>query len=168
MNFIGPSKEIIWFLRKNAYVSNTTNYYNSLWWNYGIDKYGFGNIMTNGAINFGSYQLVAKISAIYYNLVQTLYRHTNYAYDGIYTYNFCFNPQELQPSGSANLSRINATYLVLNIDPSAFTYYESDINPNIIKTPDELLQTTDLTLHIYSFRYTVLRVIGGFGSLAFQ
>ena len=74
----------------------------------------------------------------------------------------------MQPSGSANLSRINATYLVLNIDPSAFTYYESDINPNIIKTPDELLQTTDLTLHIYSFRYTVLRVIGGFGSLAFQ
>ena len=167
MNFTGPSKELIWFFRKNAYVSNTTNYYQSLWGNYGIDKYGAGNIMTYSSMHFGSYELLEKTSSIYSNLVQPLYRHTNSAYDGIYMYNFGFCPEQFQPSGTANLSRINATYITFYIDPSAFIYYDSDIDPSPEADSTTPL-TTDLTLNIYSFRYTVLRIIGGFGSLAFQ
>lgn len=167
MNFTGPSKELIWFFRKNAYVSNTTNYYQSLWGNYGINKYGAGNIMTYSSMHFGSYELLEKTSSIYSNLVQPLYRHTNSAYDGIYMYNFGFCPEQFQPSGTANLSKINATYITFYIDPSAFIYYDSDIDPT--PNADSTTQlTTDLTLNIYSFRYTVLRIIGGFGSLAFQ
>ena len=165
MTFTGACKELIWFFQKNAYIENTTNNYNSMWWNYGINGNGSGNILKYGEIRFGTYRRVEKIKSDYFNLIQPYGKHTNYQYDGLYMYSFCLYPEDYQPSGECPIGRINSVYINFYIDKNAFYYFEGDILPGG-DTTTKLLTT--LRYNLYSLRYTVLRIIGGFGSLAFQ
>jgi hypothetical protein len=165
MNFTGATKELIWFFQKNAYINNITNNYKSMWSNYSLHANNTGNILLSAGIKFGSYGLIYKTKASYYNLVQPYTKHTNYNYNGIYNYSFSLYPQDYQPSGECNLGKINSAIITFYIDPNAFYYYESDILPD--GDSNTLLPTT-LRYKLYSHRYTVLRIIGGFCSLAFR
>ena len=82
----------------------------------------------------------------YFNLVQPYQHHTNIpTTDGkkVYVYSFALRPEEHQPSGTCNFSRIdNAT---LNLTPSAAG-----------------------SLWVFAHSYNVLRVMSGMGGLAYS
>jgi len=82
----------------------------------------------------------------YFNLVQQYQHHTNISQNrGINVYSFALKPEEHQPSGSLNMSRIDTA--VLQVSPYQY------VSGNIL---------------IYAVNYNVLRILSGMGGLAYS
>jgi hypothetical protein len=88
----------------------------------------------------------AERDGTYFNYVQPYQHHTNIpANCGINVYSFALKPEDHQPSGTLNMSRIDTAVLsVLN---------GSSANGSI---------------HIYAVNYNVLRILSGMGGLAYS
>jgi hypothetical protein len=84
-------------------------------------------------------------------------RHTHTPADGINVYCFGLHPEQHQPSGTANLSRIDTTLLVLK-------FLDSQRLNRTIK----LDYTTDTKFYIFALSYNVLRIMSGMGGLAYS
>ena len=86
-------------------------------------------------------------SGKYFNQVQPFYHHSGNPYPGIYSYSFALKPEEHQPTGTCNFSRIdNAQVEVVQ---------KSDTS-----------RTTNM--HMFAVNYNVLRIQSGMGGLAFS
>ena len=74
--------------------------------------------MTEARIQFnGDDRLSAgNRNAQYYNLVQPFYHHTGHPSPGIYVYSFALRPEEYQPSGTVNMSRIDDVKLTMSFN----------------------------------------------------
>ena len=70
----------------------------------------------------------------------------------IYSYSFALSPEEHQPSGTCNFSRIDNAVLQLT--------YDSDMQKALVNT--------SLNLNIYAVNYNVLRIMSGMGGLAYS
>jgi hypothetical protein len=85
----------------------------------------------------------------YFNLVQPYQHHTNIPLNrGINVYSFALKPEEHQPSGTLNMSRIDTA--ILDVKPITAT---GSISGNI---------------NIYAVNYNVLRILSGMGGLAYS
>lgn len=72
---------------------------------------------------------------------------------GIYSYSFALRPEEHQPSGTCNFSRIDTATIVLNLDGNV------TINQNTDRTYD---------VRVYAVNYNILRIMSGMAGLAFS
>jgi hypothetical protein len=70
----------------------------------------------------------------------------------IYSYSFALSPEEHQPSGTCNFSRIDNAILQLKYDKANQTALEND----------------SLSLNVYAVNYNVLRIMSGMGGLAYS
>jgi len=82
----------------------------------------------------------------YFNQVQPYNHHSGSPMPGIYSYSFALKPEEHQPTGTCNFSRID------NAQVSIKTRASSHKD----------------TLHMFAVNYNVLRVQSGMGGLAFS
>jgi hypothetical protein len=82
---------------------------------------------------------------------------------GIYLYSFCLRPQEHQPSGTANFSRIDNAQLTLTFKQGTAAGIAN------VKSEDSTLSSvTGLSqLLIYACSYNVLRVMSGMAGLSY-
>jgi hypothetical protein len=74
--------------------------------------------------------------------------------DGIYSYSFAIKPEEHQPSGTCNFSRIDTATLIFNVDGAT----------SINKSPD----SNEYDIRVYALNYNILRVMSGMGGLAYS
>ena len=81
----------------------------------------------------------------YFNYVQSYQHHTGYPKLGINCYSFGLKPEEHQPSGTCNFSRIDSVQLLLN-----------NINNN------------DYKISIFAINYNILRIMSGMGGLTYS
>jgi len=89
----------------------------------------------------------------YFNLVQPYQHHTNIPLNrGINVYSFALKPEEHQPSGTLNMSRIDTA--ILDVKPIVGTG----------ATPP----TISGSINIYAVNYNVLRILSGMGGLAYS
>jgi hypothetical protein len=99
----------------------------------------------------------------YYNKVQPYQHHTgttsvygNYhpeGQPGVYMYSFALKPEEHQPSGTCNFSRIDTATLVIDLAG------QIEINPDTDKT---------FEVRVYAVNYNILRVMSGMAGLAYS
>ena len=97
----------------------------------------------------------------YFNKVQMYQHHTGgvgyytdfNTQDGIYMYSFALKPEEHQPSGTCNFSRIDTATLVMEIDGG------------ITLNPD---QDKSLDVRVYAVNYNILRIMSGMAGLAYS
>ena len=82
----------------------------------------------------------------YFNLVQPYYHHTRIPYNGINCYSFALRPEEHQPSGTCNFSRLDSAKLYT-------TLAENVGNTNV---------------RVYAINYNILRIQSGMGGLAYS
>ena len=82
----------------------------------------------------------------YFNQVQSYNHHTGSPYPGIYSYSFALKPEEHQPTGTCNFSRID--------------------NAQVQVVANTLNNAT--SLHMFATNYNVLRIQSGMGGLAFS
>jgi hypothetical protein len=149
MNFNHPCKELVCAIKKadpSVYWNNFStaepltssstlnDYYNS------VNPVMQAKIMLNGNDRF------SQRKGDYFSLVQPYQHHENTPDDfhkGINVYSFALKPEEHQPSGTLNMSRIDTAVLSLS----------SKIEGSI---------------HIYAVNYNVLRILSGMGGLAYS
>ena len=84
----------------------------------------------------------------YFNLVQPYQHHTNVPKTGINVYSFGLKPEEHQPSGTCNMSRIDNATLQLTLTAAAVA--------------------GDAKVRVYATNYNVLRIMSGMGGLAYS
>ena len=90
----------------------------------------------------------------YFNLCVPFSCHENVPATGINVYNFALRPEEMQPSGSLNFSRIDTAQLHIELDEQAIK--------------DNAGASTSTRIKIYALSYNVLRIMSGMGGLAYS
>lgn len=73
------------------------------------------------------------------------------SHGGFYNYSFALNPEDSQPSGTCNFSRLDTSTLILDL-------YTSNNGSN---------QNVARSVNIYAINYNILRVTNGMGGLAY-
>ena len=109
----------------------------------GIYPLGY-NAFSRGLLQLNGNDRFAEREGAYFSYVQPYQHHNNIPKNrGINVYSFALKPEEHQPSGTLNMSRIDTATLSLN----------SDVTGNI---------------NIYAVNYNVLRIMSGMGGLAYS
>jgi len=131
MSFNHPVKELIWRVSKGDYLEYKT--------------VKSAKLMLNGNDRF------SQRDGTYFTLVQPYQHHTNIpdSGQGVHVYSFALKPEEHQPSGTLNMSRIDTASL--QIDNSTHTGGEDG---DVMK--------------LYAVNYNVLRILSGMGGLAYS
>jgi hypothetical protein len=144
-------KEFVWVVQETrmAAAREWFNYSSALQNNGGEPGVITQDLMATALLRLDGNDRFYIRNAPYFRLTQPYQHHTNIptAPVYIYLYSFSMNPEEEQPSGSLNCSKID------------------DINMAIAFNAAELTQ--DRSVQIYATNYNVLRIIGGLGGLAF-
>ena len=141
LDFFHPCKEIFWITQKNSYVQNTDGSIPCQWYNYGLnDQTGSDNPTISAQLLFNGYTRFDNFDGTFFNKVQPYTYHTNAPVDGINTYSFGIDPEEHQPSGTCNFSRISKAILQLNLNQNLMVSSKSiyGIIDNIILNKIEL------------------------------
>ena len=86
----------------------------------------------------------------YFDLVQPFQHHTRAPDTGINVYSFALRPEEHQPSGTCNFSRIDNATLQLVLSNATVT------------------GTNTAKVRVYAVNYNVLRIMSGMGGLAYS
>lgn len=128
------------------------------WFNFGLLIDGTGNPVEAALIQLNGHDRFDRREGSYFNYVQTEEFHTNTPSDGVNVYSFALHPEQHQPSGTCNLSRIDNTQLTL-------WFADSTYAPGL---PQLNFLGPDNRLFIYAVNYNVLRVMSGMGGLAYS
>lgn len=147
LNFNHPVKELVWAARladaeANCQWSNFTDKVNRQ-----VDEYAGSNPLVNAKLQLNGHDRFRTRQARYFNLVQPYQHHTNIPVSGIYVYSFGIKPEEHQPSGTANLSRIDNATFQMTFNPALFAGVE--------------YEGTTVKLLVYAVNYNVLRIMSG-------
>jgi hypothetical protein len=115
LEFNHPIRELLWFIQRSQ-MSSYHEYYN--YSNLSIMESGQRtDLLDNAMIQLDGYDRFDRRDAGYFRLVQPYYHHTTVP-NNLFIYNYCFalRPEELQPSGSLNASRLNSLRLILEVE----------------------------------------------------
>jgi len=148
IEFNHPIREFIWVLQRQAVINNKE------WFNFSslsVNETGVRtDILSTAVLQLDGFDRFQVRDAPYFRLVQPWQRHTTIPSDDyIYCYSLALRPEELQPSGSMNASRIDS--IVLQITTAQGT------------TP----AIGNSTIRVYATNHNVLRVVDGFGGVLF-
>jgi hypothetical protein len=171
LEFKHPCKELYFFFQKNIYRQDNTGKNKDNFNNYSSDISGTINSIVNALLNLNGFDKINKYigSGTYYNIIQPWIYHKKNPNVGVLNYSFSLVPEELQPSGTLNFSRIKDVLFTFNINSKMFEYNLSDINyliePGSI---DDELVTTNVLFKMYGICYNILRIKNGYCGLAFS
>lgn len=113
------------------------------WANYGTSLDRTINPISTVLLQLNGHDRFSSRDGNYFNYVQPWQHHTNTPSDGVNMYSFALNPEEHQPSGTCNMSRIDNATLNLNLKAG---------------TPLD-----DSKLAVYALNFNVFRVLAGMG-----
>ena len=133
-------------------------------YNYGIQSLREGSstsagVVPNGTVTSLNNTKTAKLTlngndrfserpGSYFNLIQPFQHHENIPTNaGINVYSFALKPEEHQPSGTLNMSRIDTATLAID---------------------SGIVSGDNAFLNVYAVNYNVLRILSGMGGLAYS
>jgi len=148
VEFNNPIREFIFVIQKNVMQS-----YHE-WFNYSslaISENGQRtDLLSSAVLQLDGQDRFEERNAGYFRLVQPWQRHTCIPNeDYLYVYSFALRPEDLQPTGSMNASRIDNIIWQLTLNQTT--------NP----------LRGNCSARVYATNHNVLRVVDGFGGLLF-
>ena len=179
LNFNHPCKELIW-VAKPVRTTNKTRWYDYNYADEedsstasslavgGTSEFGgqytsnylvisdvnppvYKNPFKNAILQLNGNDRFAVREGEYFNRVQPFQHHTNApVFNSINVYSFALKPEDHQPSGTLNMSRIDTATLMVTTVPE---------NGNSLKYEG---------INIYAVNYNVLRILSGMGGLAYS
>jgi hypothetical protein len=178
LNFNHPVKELIWAHVRTDFATVNTDTGNR-WFNYsgstpdlvfttgelGCDSFTTALLQLNGHDRF------SVRGADYFRKVQNYEHHTrvprvaldtpetDFFRQYIYSYSFALSPEEHQPSGTCNFSRIDNAVLQLGYGKDSLSLKRNE---------GSNAQNAGMNLNIYAVNYNVLRIMSGMGGLAYS
>jgi len=127
LNFNHPCKELVWVTKESSAKHAESS-----------------DLLTTVLLKLNGHDRFDAQPSQYFNCVQPAEHHTRAPRDGVHVYSFALNPEEHQPSGTCNFSRIDNAQLDLTCG------------------------ATGGTTNIYAVNYNVLRIMSGMGGLAYS
>lgn len=152
-SFVNPSKMFAWICQKQKYTVNLDGTNKCRWDNYSISDENVGNIIESSWIDFNSYNRVMKLDGNYFNYVIPWQHFTSTPSDGINCYSFALFPEQFQVSGQCNTGKIPRMVLFVDLFQDLF------VNG---------VATDPLNITVFSYNLNILRIVSGFGVLAFS
>ncbi len=126
--------------------------------NYGILIDGTDNPVESAIIKLNGHDRFNLREGLYFNNVQPDQHHSNTPRDGINVYSFSLHPEQHQPSGTANLTRIDSTTLTIQFLDSSQGIGQPDLN----------FLNDENQLFVFAVNYNILRVLSGLAGLAYS
>ena len=126
--------------------------------NHGSEVDGSGNPCTSVNLQLNGHDRFATRDGNYFNYVQPYQHHSNTPSDGVCVYSFALKPEEHQPSGSCNMSRIDNATLSLTVGGGSSTYFTNYVGG----------ANSNTTVNVYATNYNVLRIMSGMGGVAYS
>jgi hypothetical protein len=142
-SFENPVKELAWVIQTNSNLeknSVTGNNYLNFSSDSGKDTFKSLRIQFNGGDRF------SIRNSDYFRLVQPLEHHSGSPRKHVYCYSFAIKPEEHQPSGSVNMSRINNSDFFISFN-------QNDVQESKFK--------------LFALSYNVIRIISGTAGMAY-
>jgi hypothetical protein len=116
-----------------------------------LDMHCWGqNPVVTAKLQLNGQDRFSEREGTYFDLVQPYQHHTRAPDTGINVYSFALRPEEHQPSGSCNFSRIDNATLQLVLSNATVS------------------GTNTAKVRVYAVNYNVLRVMSGMGGLAYS
>ena len=169
LNFNHPCKELIWVVQRDSFVAcdnsvdeykgqqpfNYSDFWDRAVWDCGysvtrVEGMAGKNPVAGALLQLNGHDRFQLREGRYFNEVQPYQHHTNVPAVGINVYSFALQPEQHQPSGTCNLSRIDNTTLLLTVSNNA-------VGTN-----------TSSQVYVFATNYNVLRVMSGMGGLAYS
>lgn len=138
LNFNHPVKELVWLT-----VADEAVRWNE--WFYYEDIDTEDSMIESGKLMLNGHDRFAERDGSYFSLVQPFQHHTCVPVTGINVYSFALKPEDIQPSGTCNFSRIDNATLKLSKKP----------------------ETGSSKIKIFATNYNLLRIMSGMGGLAY-
>jgi hypothetical protein len=151
-SFDHPVKELAWVIQTNMNLrTNSVTGNNHLKFDakYGGDTFKSLRIQFNGGDRF------SPRNAQYFRSAQALDHHSGSSRKHIYTYSFALKPEEHQPSGSVNMSRVNNSDFFISFNP---------LPPLDPEDPDAVFISQ---FKLFALSYNVIRIVSGTAGMAF-
>jgi hypothetical protein len=176
MSFNHPVKELIWVVQNPSYI-DCNSYYNAPW---RYSDSALGNPTAVAKVQLNGQDRFSEREGRYFNFVQPYQHHTRTPATGINVYSFALKPEDLQPSGSCNFSRIDNAVLNLTLTPQTFQTYVESLDERWSTSNGEELTgfnnsagvsanaQSSANVRIYATNYNVLRIMSGMGGLAYS
>ncbi len=140
LRFNHPVKELVWTLHDNTKTAALD------FWKGNATE----DILKSALLQLNGHDRFKKRSGSYFRCVQPYQHHTGGDHQsqpdemgGFYCYSFGLKPEEHQPSGTCNFSRIDNGVLILDAEVAS-------------------------SLKVYAVNYNVLRIMSGMGGLAYS
>ncbi len=159
LNYNHPVKEIIWTLQWEPNFTVGTGYND--WFNFSSALPGVPtpsdavDLMSDALIMLNGHERFAVRPQTYFRLVQPYECHTRIPDNFIYLYSFGLRPEEHQPSGTVNMSRIDNAQLKFDLTSANYL------------PPIQNGWTGEVgRIAIYATNYNVFRVMSGMGGLS--
>ena len=159
LSFNHPCKELVWVVQNPKYLD--CNSATNCPWRYSDSK--LGNPTAVAKIQLNGQDRFTEREGSYFNFVQPFQHHTSTPATGINVYSFALKPEDLQPSGSCNFSRIDNAVLNLTLTKAAF-----DTKITKITDSDDVEASKSANVNVYATNYNVLRIMSGMGGLAYS
>jgi hypothetical protein len=157
LNFSHPVKELVWVYTSEFNYRADTRYGNDIF-NYSLNHANDpGEPDDNVAVPptedvFDSVQLFlngterfSQRKGSYFRLVQPYQHHTRTPSRPVYCYSYALHPENHQPSGHVNLSRLENAHFVFSLNP----------------------KVTRGRIKVFAFSYNVLRISSGLAGIAY-
>jgi len=166
LNFNHPCKELVWVAKAKGTTKRNTK-----WYDYSDMDVQDNTVVTPSALaknpfvdailQLNGNDRFAVRKGSYFNLVQPYQHHTNVsANPGINVYSFALKPEDHQPSGTLNMSRIDTATLMVNTVDKMQGAIDRDAGGE---------SAIDYSgINIYAVNYNVLRILSGMGGLAYS
>jgi len=155
LTFNHPVKELIWVVQPSAYTDcriaakGGSTRLQPFTYNY--------DFVFDQWLQINGQDRLDRRYGDYFNKVQSYQHHTGCASGaGVYLYSFAIRPEEHQPSGTCNFSRIDTATIVMNM-----AGLDTD-------SENGELFARQVNVRVYAINYNVLRVMSGMGGLAYS
>jgi hypothetical protein len=184
LEFNHPIREMFWVIQREV-MKNTRE-----WFNFGsTSAFEAGisrDMLQDATLQVDGYDRFDARDAGYFRMVQPYQYHTSTDVKNfIYLYSFSLRPEDMQPSGSLNASRIDNMNLMMNLrpdsnEPTTLTIPVVDANgtplldtggnpiTRQIANPSYAPNRGKAHVVVYARNHNVLRVVNGFAGLLFK
>lgn len=149
LDFEHPCTGLVWVLQRNNLLINPDGHTKCHWTTYTTEPYSEICPIENTQLLFNNHVRIDKLQSNYFNYLQPYIRCNNTPASGINCYWFSMFPNEHQPSGTCNMSRLPKVKMEFTIDPF---YYDNN---------------EQYTIYVFTLNYNILRIISGMGNTAY-
>ena len=172
LNFNHPVKELVWRVQ-NVADEDTFNYWPTAFnanveaANVDLNQRAHNEFVEKAKLQLNGTDRFSGREGSYFRCVQPYQHHTGghnqaprKALGGFYAYSFALHPEQHQPSGTCNFSRLDSATLQLDLN---------DLSQSVLSGTDgrtPISQNKEVV--VYARNYNVLRIMSGMGGLAYS